>query len=101
MSTYEELMAQAKNLLKQAEDLRNAEKSEALSNIRSKMQEFGITISDLGGVRKYKVKSAAGKTDRPARFKGPEGQLWSGLGRNPDWLRQAVADGKAKDDFKI
>lgn len=101
MATYAELLAQAKTLMNQAEELRRSEKTEALALIRAQMKEFGITISDLGGDRKYKAKTDAGKSDRPARFKGPEGQLWSGLGRYPDWLREAVASGKAKDDFMI
>lgn len=101
MASYVELLAQAKGLMEQAEVLRKTEKSEALSYIRSKMKEFGLKAADLGGERKNKTKLLGGKGELPARFKGPEGQLWSGLGRHPDWLRREMATGKAKDDFKI
>lgn len=101
MASYAELLAQAKGLMEQAEVVRKTEKSEALAYIRSKMKEFGIKAADLGFERKYKSKSPGGKSELPARFKGPEGQLWSGLGRYPDWLRREIGNGKAKGDFQI
>lgn len=101
MATYIELMAQAKALMEQAESVRKNEKAEAISFIRSKMKEFGVTPADLRVTGSLKPKGSAGKSDRPARFRGPDGQLWSGLGRHPDWLRQEVARGRKAADFAI
>ena len=50
MSSYAELMAQAKALMEQAESVRKAELANVVAEIKAKMKEFGITIADLGGV---------------------------------------------------
>lgn len=97
MATYAELMAQAKEMFNQAEEARRSEQAAVITEIRAKMKEFGITTADLGATTKTK----AGKSIHPARFKGPSGQLWSGLGRYPDWLRAEIVQGRTKDGFKI
>ncbi|WP_370655783.1 H-NS family nucleoid-associated regulatory protein, partial [Paracraurococcus lichenis] len=45
-----------------------------------------------------------GKADRApveAKYKGPNGELWSGRGRMRKWLHAAEAEGKARDSFLI
>jgi DNA-binding protein H-NS len=36
-------------------------------------------------------------------YRHPENadQTWSGRGRQPDWMKEALAAGKSKDDFLI
>lgn len=36
----------------------------------------------------------------PAKYRGPNGEEWSGRGRNPKWLQAAIDAGK-KDEFLI
>ena len=100
MASYAELMAQAKALMDQAEQSKRAERAEALAAIKAKMAELGITIIDLGGASRGRP-AAKVTVKAEAKYRGPEGQLWSGKGRRPDWMKAALAAGKSFDDFAI
>lgn len=36
-----------------------------------------------------------------AKFKGPNGEMWGGRGRKPNWVIKALDEGKTLDDFRI
>ena len=103
MATYIELKQQAEALLAEAEIARKQEITEVVQNIKAQMKEYGLTVADLGslvstGQRKVpKTKSTA-----PAKYRGPNGELWAGgLGRKPEWVRVIQAEGKNIEDFLI
>ncbi|MEZ5646673.1 MAG: H-NS histone family protein [Burkholderiaceae bacterium] len=101
MATYSELMAQAQALMAQAEQARKDELAAVVADIRAKMKEYGITVADLGAGsgRKSVGKS---KAAAPARYRGPNGELWAGgPGRKPQWVRDVLAAGKNVEDFRI
>jgi DNA-binding protein H-NS len=101
MATYTELMAQAQALMTQAEQARKNELSSAIADIKAKMKQYGITVADLGGSTGAK-KPAASKSKAPAKYKGPNGELWAGgPGRKPEWVRAALAAGKDIEGFRI
>lgn len=115
MSKLIDLQSQIANLQKQAEEIRAKEFQATVAEIRQKMQAFGITIKDLqaGKVktkpgRKAKVASA----EKPAKvkkaaapvapkYRGPNGETWSGRGLMPKWLSTLVAQGNSKDQYLI
>jgi DNA-binding protein H-NS len=100
MANYSELMAQAQSLMAQAEQARKAELASVVADIKAKMKEYGITAADLGGVGGKKT--AKSKSSAPAKFKGPNGELWAGgPGRKPEWVRNVLASGKSIEDFRI
>jgi DNA-binding protein H-NS len=41
-----------------------------------------------------------GATAAP-KYKGPHGELWSGRGQPPKWMKPLLASGKKKEDFLI
>ncbi|MFC7461552.1 H-NS family nucleoid-associated regulatory protein [Hydrogenophaga defluvii] len=98
MASYAELMAQAKALMEQAEKSKRAERAEALAAIKAKMAEYGITAADLGGATRA---GKAAKVKGEAKYRGPNGELWSGKGRRPAWANEALAAGKSLNDFAI
>ncbi len=101
MATYSELMAQAQALMAQAEQARKDELSSVIADIKAKMKQYGITPADLGGGAGGK-KSAKSKSSAPAKFRGPNGELWAGgPGRKPEWVRSVLAAGKSIEDFRI
>lgn len=101
MATYTELMAQAQALMTQAEQARKNELSTAITDIRAKMKQYGITVADLGGAAGTK-KPAKTKSKAAAKYKGPNGELWAGgPGRKPEWVRAALAAGKDIENFRI
>lgn len=105
MTTYSELMAQAQALMAQAEQARRSEISGVITEIRAKMREYGLTADDLAVGRIYARKSGAGaqsKPKAPAKYRGPNGELWAGgPGRKPAWVAAALAEGYTMDDFLI
>ena len=106
LSTYIELKAQAEALMAQAEVARKNELAEVIQGIKAKIKEFGLTAADLGlggSVAAAPRKAAAkSKSTAPAKYRGPNGELWAGgLGRKPEWVRTVLAEGKNIDDYLI
>lgn len=101
MATYSELMAQAQALMAQAEQTRKDELASVIADIKAKMKQYGITVADLGGTAGAK-KPAKSKSKAPAKYKGPNGELWAGgPGRKPEWVREVLAAGKSVEDYRI
>ena len=102
MATYSELMAQAQTLMAQAEQARKNEISSVIADIKSKMKQFGITTADLGGSTGAGKKAGKSKSGSPAKYRGPNGELWAGgPGRKPEWVRAVLASGKSLDSYLI
>lgn len=118
MSNLIELQSQIEKLQKQAADLKAKEFSSTVADIKAKMQAFGITVKDLAGKSTGKGKAAkapkAGKTGAvktrkskaagvpvAPKFRGPNGETWSGRGLSPKWLSTLIAQGQKKEDFAI
>jgi DNA-binding protein H-NS len=103
MASYSELMAQAQNLMAQAEQARKNELASVIADIKAKMKQFGITTADLGGASSGAGKKAGkSKSGAPAKYRGPNGELWAGgPGRKPEWVRAVLASGKSLDAYLI
>ncbi|MDQ8150828.1 MAG: H-NS histone family protein, partial [Gemmatimonadota bacterium] len=37
----------------------------------------------------------------PAKYRGPNGEVWSGRGKQPRWLAALVAEGRSPAEFLI
>lgn len=102
MATYEQLKAQAQALLEQAEQVRRQELAGVVEEIRATMAVYGITAKDLGFERKAAgARSRAAKVAGAAKYRGPDGQEWSGHGRRPGWVVQLLVEGKELKDYEI
>ena len=126
MSNLIDIQSQIQKLQKQAADIRTKEFDKTVQEIRDKMAAFGITLKDLQttkrkpradkGKAKVKVKRkvkvvAAKKTAAKkgkkagstvaAKYRGPNGETWSGRGLTPRWMAALVAQGRAKEEFAI
>jgi DNA-binding protein H-NS len=126
MSSLIDIQSQIQKLQKQAADIRTKEFDKTVQEIRDKMAAFGITLKDLQttkrkpradkGKAKVKVKRkvkvvAAKKTAAKkgkkagstvaAKYRGPNGETWSGRGLTPRWMAALVAQGRAKQEFAI
>jgi len=100
MSTYAQLMEQAKELMAMAEKARLEEKAKAVAEIRALMAEKGVTLQDLTG--NGRSGRASKKDPANAKYRGPNGELWSGgRGRKPQWVQDALAAGKTLEEFAI
>ena len=115
MSNLIEIQGQIEKLQKQASDIKAREFGKTVQDILARMQAFGITLKDLqpGKVRSGKGKvpkaKAPAKSAGPkknalpvaAKYRGPNGESWSGRGLTPRWLTALLANGKTKEDFAI
>lgn len=95
MATYQELQAQIAELKIQAEKARKQEIASAVAQIKSLMEEYGITIKDLG---KSSKSSASKRETVPPKYRDPAtGKTWTGRGKPPKW----IADAKNRDQYLI
>ena len=117
MSNLMELQGQIEKLQKQANDIKAREFDKTVSEIKAQMLAFGISVKDLTTtkpagkgkakaaktVRATKVNSGAKKTAKPveAKYRGPNGESWSGRGLRPKWMKALVVEGKSKQDFAV
>ncbi|RRS02686.1 H-NS histone family protein [Aquabacterium soli] len=114
--TYIELMAEIEQLQSQAAKLKDREKSDVVARIKKAIEVYGLTAKDLGlgktgrtttgkaAPRKAKAAKAA-KRGRKAsvasapKFRDDAGNVWSGRGPRPLWLRNALASGATLESF--
>ena len=122
MSNLIEIQGQIEKLQKQANDIKTKEFDKTVQEIVAKMQAFGITAKHLqaNGSRsgKSKAKAKTGKGAAPAKrgrgaakkgggtpvaakYRGPNGESWSGRGLTPKWLAALTAQGQSKEEFAI
>jgi DNA-binding protein H-NS len=118
MSNLIDIQGQIEKLQKQAAEIKSREFDKTVQEIQAKMKAFGISLKDLapGKARgaKGKAKAALAKSagakgvKKPkssavvaAKFKGPNGESWSGRGLAPRWLAALIAQGRSKEEFAI
>ena len=114
MGNLIEIQSQIEKLQKQASDIKAKEFHKTVQEIVAKMQAFGITSKDLQAASSSgKAKAAAsakragGKSKKSpavvvaAKYRGPNGDTWTGRGLTPRWLRALEAQGKKKEEFAI
>jgi DNA-binding protein H-NS len=117
MGNLIDIQSQIEKLQKQANDIKSKEFAATVHEIQAKMQAFGITVKDLqsteGGRGKGKSSPAkalkAAKTPKTrkvsapvaAKYRGPNGESWSGRGLMPKWLSALVAQGQSKESFSV
>lgn len=102
MTTYIELKARAEAMFAEAEQVRKQELTAVIQDIKAKMKEYNVTIADLGGSDAPSKKQAKTKSTAPAKYRGPNGEVWAGgLGRKPEWVRALLAEGKNIEDYLI
>jgi len=94
MTKYKELQQKIAELQRAAEEARVQEIGGAIEQIKSLMQEYGITVEDLD--KSPRKKSAKAGKGANIQFQDASGNTWSGRGRMPSWLH-----GKDKEQFRV
>lgn len=102
MATYLELREQAEKLLAEAEKMREKEIADTISDIKEKIRAYGLTAEDLGLARAVPRAGRSKAAPAAAKYRGPNGESWSGgRGRKPQWVTQALKQGKSLEEFEI
>lgn len=112
---YRDYLNQIESLRRKAEAARRAELSSAIREARRLIIEFELTADDVGlgaggssAARRRGVPVKAESRANPLRgvkvppkYRGPGGQLWTGRGRQPVWVREALASGHSLADLAL
>lgn len=71
-------------------------KREALAAVESAAREFGFSLADLATAK-------AGRTKVAAKYANPTDPeaTWTGRGRKPRWVQDALDSGKSLEDLEI
>ena len=103
MATYLELKEQAEKLMAEAERMREQELADAIAEIKEKIALYGLTAADLGLARAGGPGNARPKPAKSAvKYRGPHGETWSGgRGRKPQWVVQALQQGRDLEEFAV
>ena len=128
MPTYRELQDQIDKLQREAAVARREEIGATIREIKKKIAEFGLTAADLGlapaaaaagprrgrkaaarpeapakGARGRKARKPSAATGRKVapKYKGPNGETWTGRGRQPAWVAAELGGGRTLDDLLI
>lgn len=104
MSALIEIQNQIALLQKQADEIRSVELAQTIQEILSKMEAYGITLDELERIKgRSRKQSATNKSVNPApvKYRGPNGETWSGRGLMPKWLRFLTDQGQTKESYLI
>ncbi|WP_153099086.1 H-NS family nucleoid-associated regulatory protein [Paraburkholderia hayleyella] len=97
MAQYAELKAQIAKLQAQADQVRQAEIDKVIEEIRSKIDEYGLTAQNLGFAGAARRGRPPRKEPLPPKYLDPKsGNTWSGRGKPPKWI-----SGKNRERFLI
>ncbi len=95
MSTYKDLLQERVALEARIEQARQREISEAVSQVRALVAEFGLTSQDVFPTGKARATSSGNKV--AAKYRDPgTGKTWTGRGKAPKWI-----DGQDRTKFLI
>lgn len=98
--TYTELMEQIEALQREAEKARQAEVQGVIKRIKEAIKAYNLTPEDLGFAPARAPASAArGKSSRPPKYRDEAGNVWSGRGPRPRWLKEALSNGAKLEQF--
>jgi DNA-binding protein H-NS len=105
MSSYRDYLAQIEELKQKAEEARKKELAEVINDIKAKIAEHGLTAADLGlaggGGRRSSAPAPRSGGKVPPKYKGPNGELWTGRGRKPAWVVAQLNSGRSLAEFEI
>lgn len=80
-----------------------SEKNAIIEDAKRRLAEIGVGAAGLFG--SLPSMSRKGRSDAggslPVKFRGPNGETWSGRGRIPRWLAAVEAEGGSRDKFAV
>ncbi len=109
--TYTQIVKQIEALKLEADKMRKQEVDGVVARIREAIKFYNLSIADLGLGSKpkgvvvatpaVKRKKAKAKAPKVIKFRNETGGSWGGIGKRPQWLRDAIASGKSLQDFAV
>lgn len=96
-----DLLQLQKDIDKALKEAEQRERREALQAAEKAAAEFGFSLSELSA--DAKPRGAAKKSKTPPKYRNPENpeETWSGRGRKPQWVHDALAKGVDITEMEI
>lgn len=104
MATYSELQAQIKKLQEEAEKVKEVEIETILADMKSKIEQYGLTAEQLGFSSAPKKTTKKASTSKDATVMYKNGDLtWSGAsrGRKPSWVKEILDAGGDIEKYRV
>ncbi|WP_299752065.1 H-NS histone family protein [uncultured Tateyamaria sp.] len=95
--SLDELKDIQKKATKAIESFEARKRKEALAAVQAKAAEMGFSLSELTDGLKTKSTKSAPKYCHPEN----PAKTWTGKGRQPNWVKDALANGKTLEDMLI
>ena len=100
--SFSELAGIKKSLESEMQSRQAKEVEDLRAQVTEAAQTLGISVEEILGLSRSgprMTRHSRGK--QPARYRGPNGEEWSGRGPAPRWMKPLLAKGKTKEDFLI
>ncbi|MDC7717591.1 H-NS histone family protein [Vogesella sp. DC21W] len=106
MQELQQLQQQIAELQQKAKELAQKNKAQIVADMKQQITLYGITATELGFTSSDSEKSSKtgkdGQKSTTVSVKYRDGDnTWTGRGKQPKWLVEAIANGKSKEDFLI
>ena len=89
------MVAQKAAIDAQIEEARKTEVSAAVAEVKRLVGEYGLTAADCGFGAK--AKKVGGKV--PVKYRGPNGESWTGRGKTPAWILAHESAGRTRESL--
>jgi DNA-binding protein H-NS len=80
-------------------------KTDLLAEFRDRAGQMGLSLETLLSTPAPTEKARKSRKDAggnlPVKYRGPNGETWSGRGRLPKWLHVMEAEGRNREEFKV
>lgn len=96
------ILSQIERLQREAASIQSG----VIDRVRKEIAKYNLTPEQLFGDPKTQSPRTAkpakkSSNGRPTKYADGSGNTWGGMGKRPEWLRQALEAGKALEDFLV
>ena len=99
--SFAELVEIKKELERELQSRQTQEIEDLRAKVADTARALGVSVAEIYGVSVRKRETRYPKGKQPAKYRGPNGEEWSGKGPSPKWMKPFLAKGKTKADFLI
>lgn len=104
--SYAQIQSEIAKLQEQADKLREQEVGEVIARIKDAIKQYDLTPSQLGfraarGTRAAAAPVAKKKGAAKPQFADGSGNVWSGRGPRPRWLKAALGKNGDIEQFRV
>lgn len=102
MATIDDIQKQIDELLKKKNEIIQKEKEAVIQDIKAKIKSYDITAQELD-LPTVVIERTRAKSTKPvkAKYRGPNGEEWSGRGRKPQWIQNIETKGESIEKYLI